>query len=302
MLTTEKFPQKPHLLKIQRPPARSFIIKGDAIAWNNPWHFHPEVELLYCIRGKGVNFVGTYMAPIEEGELLLFGKNLPHTRQRDKAYYQRCPDEQPETIVIQFAEDFLGEAFFRCQEMRPIQLLLANAQRGIKFLGETRQEACRQMERLRLMGGAEALIGLLGLLNGLSLSSEYLYLNPESYLSVVNDRDAQKINRVYAYTAKHYHEAISLATVSALVSLTPHAFCRYFKARTRKSYTHYLAEVRITRACELLMEGNKDIKEICFSSGFNHLSNFHKWFRRLMHISPAAYREQAQQKMPDAGR
>ena len=66
-------PQRPHLLKITPPVENSIVIKGDDIAWNNPWHFHPEIELLFCQKGKGTNYVGNYVAPIEEGELLLFG-------------------------------------------------------------------------------------------------------------------------------------------------------------------------------------------------------------------------------------
>ena len=105
-------PQKPHLLKIIPPFENSFVIKGDEIAWNNPWHYHPEIELLYCIKGKGTNFIGNTIRTIEEGELLLLGKNLPHTRQRDKEYYQVNSAEKPESIVIQFRDDFLGENFF----------------------------------------------------------------------------------------------------------------------------------------------------------------------------------------------
>ena len=69
--------QKPHLLKIIPPPHTSFIIKDDEIIWNNPWHYHPEIELIYCIRGRGTNFIGNSIRTIEEGEILLIGKNIP---------------------------------------------------------------------------------------------------------------------------------------------------------------------------------------------------------------------------------
>ncbi|MDX2286523.1 MAG: AraC family transcriptional regulator [Bacteroidia bacterium] len=288
------------MLKIVQPASRSFIVKGDAIAWNNPWHFHPEIELLYCIQGRGTNFVGNHISPIEPGELLLFGKNLPHTRQRDASYYQRHPDEQPETIVVQFVEDFLGDKFFSCRELMPVRLLLDRAQRGIRFSGAARAQAIRHMEALRSLDGVSALITLITLLDGLAQAApgDYAFLNPESYIAEVNSQDAQKISRIFAYTAEHYQEHIPLATVAALAHLSIHAFCRYFKARTRKSYTQYLAEVRITRACEALMEGDKDIKEVCFLSGFNNLSNFHKWFRRITGLTPAAYRTRALAKTP----
>src|SRR5690242_19817767 len=99
--------QQPQLLKIIPPFEHSIVVKGDSIAWNNPWHFHPEIELIHCIKGKGTNFIGNSIRAIEEGEVLLIGRNLPHTRQRDRDYYAVHPDEEPESIIIQFREDFL---------------------------------------------------------------------------------------------------------------------------------------------------------------------------------------------------
>ena len=133
----KSIPQKPHLLKIIPPFQNSFVIKGDEIAWNNPWHYHPEIELIYCMKGRGTNFVGNSIGAIEEGEILLLGKNLPHTRQRDRDYYLHTT-EVPESIVIQFREEFLGESFFSIREFTHVANLLDRALRGLKV-----QRSCR---------------------------------------------------------------------------------------------------------------------------------------------------------------
>ena len=132
--------QKPHLLKIIPPLEESIVIKGDTIAFNNPWHYHPEIELLYCIKGKGTNFIGNSIRTIEEGEILLLGKNLPHTRQRDREYYSIHADDSPETIVVQFKEDFLGEGFFSLKDFGHIGDMLKRSLRGIKFVGPIRKK------------------------------------------------------------------------------------------------------------------------------------------------------------------
>lgn len=290
-------PHKPHLLKIQPPAEHSFIIKGDSIAWNNPWHFHPEIELLYCISGQGTNYVGNWMSAIEPGELLLFGKDLPHTRQRDRQYYAQHPGEVPETIVIQFRDDFLGDRIFALKEFSFISGLLARAQRGLKFSGPTRECAIAAMNELREMSGAPAIAKLITLLDNLARSEEYTFLNHAAYLSDLNNADTQKINRVFAYVHDHFREHIPLATVAELTNLSAAAFCRYFKSRTRKSFMEYLTEKRIDFACALLMEGVMDVSQICFASGFNNLSNFNKQFKKIMQVTPSMYRVKASQKI-----
>lgn len=283
--------KKPHLLKLSMPLSYSFILKGDVIAWDNPWHFHPEVELLYCIKGRGTNFVGDSIRGIEEGEVLLFGSNLPHTRQRDRAYYLQNPEETPETIVVQFREDFLGEAFFQVPEFLHIKDLLIRAQRGIKFLGKERVKIAEYLERLVHLNDTARILALLEIFDKLARCEDILYLNHEGYESSAHEKSAQKINRIYQFTIEHFREDISLATVASLVNLSEAAFCRYFKSRSRKTYFEYLSEVRVGYACKLLGEADWDIGEVCYASGFNNLSHFHKQFKKITGMTPGIYRE-----------
>ncbi len=292
-------PQKPHLLKIIPPHENSIVVKGDDIAWNNPWHYHPELELLYCIKGKGTNFIGNCIRSIEEGELLLFGKNLQHTRQRDEDYYLQHRLETPETIVVQFREDFLGENFFNVKEFSHISGLMERASRGLKFFGDTKDLIIARLEAAMNLKGAPSILALLAILDILASSEEFIYLNSAHYVVSAHEKFSQKINKVYHYTIDHFREPIALADVAALTSHSSAAFCRYFKTRTRKSYFQYLTEVRIAYACERLMEGTLDVTRVCYASGFNNLSNFHKQFKKVMKVTPSEYRVQSRKKVPN---
>ncbi len=293
----KQLPQKPHLLKIVPPLENSIVIKGDEIAWNNPWHYHPEIELLYCIKGKGTNFVGNSIRSIEEGELLLFGSNLPHTRQRDKEYYQAHPDESPESIVIQFREDALGDKFFELKELSHIRELIHTASRGVKFNGVTKDLVIHKLKRLKDLTGFAAIIELLEVLNLLACSADFTFINSVHYLVDLHEESSKRINAVYDYTIAHFREHISLADVALLTNHSTAAFCRYFKTRTRKTYFQYLTEIRIAYACELLMQGNLDVTRICYASGFNNISNFHKQFKKLIKATPMEYRNQSSKKI-----
>lgn len=290
--------QKPHLLRIAPPLEYSFIVKGDQIAWDNPWHYHPEIELLYCIKGKGTNFVGSCIRSIEEGELLLFGKNLPHTRQRDRAYYYLHPEEIPETIVIQFREDFLGKDFFQVKEFQPLHELLQRALRGLTFHGQTRTCISAKLMRIKELNRTNRILELLAILDLLARSEEVEYLNQSGYISDAHGKSSEKIHKVYEHTINCFRQPISLAEVAALTNLSVSAFCRYFKQRTRKSYFQYLLEVRVGYACKLLTEGELDIGQVCYASGFNNLSHFHRQFKKAVGLTPSEYKQRSQEKIP----
>ena len=288
--------KKPHLLKIIPPLENSIVVKGDVIAWNNPWHYHPEIELLYCIKGKGTNFVGNSIRSIEEGELLLFGKNLPHTRQRNREFYLANPHEEPETVVIQFREDFLGEHFFDVKEFAHIRGLIDRAAHGLKFGGHTHAVVTGHLMKVKNLQGATAILEFLSILDCLARSAEFSYLNSLSYEANAHEKSSQKINQVYHFTIEHFREPIQLEQVAALTHHSLAAFCRYFKTRTRKSYFQYLTEVRISYACELLMTGDYDVTHVCYASGFNNLSHFHKQFKKIAGTTPREYRRKSLEK------
>ena len=289
---------KPQLLKIIPPFEKSIVIKGDAIAWNNPWHYHPEVELLCCIRGKGTNFIGNSIRSIEEGELLLIGRNVPHTRQRDKVYYQDPDSPEPESIVIQFREDFLGEDFLEVREFSHIADLFKRALRGLQFSGSTRDSVTARLQSLQGKSETAAILCLLEILDEMARSHEYISLNPEKYVSDAHEQSSQKINKVYHYTIANFRNPIALADVAALTNHSIAGFCRYFKSRTRKSYFQYLTEVRIAYACELLRDCHLDVTRVSFASGFNNLSHFHKQFKKIVQLTPSEYRQKSSAKVP----
>ena len=69
------------------------------------------------IRGVGERVVGDRICPIEEGEVVLLGSNLPHVWRYD-------PEHSGETdaVVVHFSEAFLGSEFIQKPEMRDVRL------------------------------------------------------------------------------------------------------------------------------------------------------------------------------------
>ena len=73
--------------------------------------------------------------------------------------------------------------------------------------------------------------------------------------------------------------------------MTVPAFCRYFKRLTGKTFTHFVNEVRVAQACQLLSDEHLSIAAVSYDSGFNNLSHFNKQFRLVVGTSPRAFRQ-----------
>ncbi len=280
---------KAKFLLIDYPIKSSFNIKIDR-ALETPFHFHPEIELLYSIRGKGTDYIGNSIETIEEGELLLYGENVPHTRLKDEIFYETYPAETPEAIVIQFRKDFLGSTFFTYKELDHIGELINRSSKGLRFFGSTRQHVCKKLVKISKKNGLSALLDLLSILDTLAKSKEYSFINKIDNSANLDNETLTRIKNVYQYTLDNFRDPISLEYVAALSFLSPTAFCRFFKGHTRKTYHEYLTEVRIDNACKLLRSGNHDVKTASFESGFTNTPNFIKQFKKITQMMPSEYR------------
>ena len=59
------------------------------------------------------------------------------------------------------------------------------------------------------------------------------------------------------------------------------------------SFSHYVSELRLQHAADLLTATRAGITEICFAVGYGNFSHFSKSFKRRFGLSPRAYREKA---------
>ena len=70
------------------------------------------------------------------------------------------------------------------------------------------------------------------------------------------------------------------------------AFSRFFKKIHRKTFSRYLAEIRIGYACKLLQEEKYSITVMCYESGYNNISNFNRQFKLIKNCTPSSFVKQ----------
>lgn len=276
---------KPHIQKLPLSEHSSFLAdKFITPYFETPWHYHSEYELVLIIKGKGKRFVGNYVSDYEEGNLTFIGSNLPHLFRKNNA------DDTGGSLVIHFRENFLGNEFVMAPEMQKIKLLFEKSKMGLHITGNTRDMMDRQMNDVLRLKGMDRLISLLQLLNILANSTEYELLSNPDVIGQ-NGKDNDRLNKVFDYVILNFTENIQIEDVARIANMSYSGFSRYFKNRTKKTFSHFVNEIRIGHACKCLMENDVSISTVCFESGFNNLTHFNEQFKKIVKFTPHQFKK-----------
>lgn len=259
------------------------------------WHYHSEYELAFIRYPHGKRIAGNSVTAFEEDDLVFYGPNIPHAWSHEPA-----PGEVQTAsynsglshyaIVVHFSKSCFGDTFFAIPEMGAIQAILQKSTRGLVVYGDTRKRIVQRMNQLIDHTGSRRVVLLLQILEELSVTGEYALLSSAGYWDNLNDHDAVRMSGIYEYIIENFTRDIVLDEIAAQAHISPSAFCRYFKARTKRTLKEFVNDLRINYACQLLEENRHSITQICFEAGFNNISNFNRRFKEIKEITPQQYR------------
>lgn len=256
---------------------------------SNPYHLHPEYELTHFVHGRGHWMVGDSMGELRPGFLALLGSHLPHMYKMG-SFLRGEIISQAEARVVQFREDCLGKDFFDLPENRRLKKLLAHARRGLVFSGASSVRLRETLARLIELPPERRLLPFLELLEAAADSSGSRCLASMDYQSTLQPDEAARINRVVDFLAENLASEIYLGDAARLIGLSNAAFSRFFRNTVKKTFSRFLNEMRISRACHRLAESDDTVTEIAFSCGFNNLSNFNRRFLEFRKETPTEFR------------
>jgi len=252
------------------------------------WHFHEEYELIYIIKGKGIRIVGDSISDFAPPQLALMGSKLPHLWKND-------PDEtkskEADVIIVKFNRLFAGHDIFSLPEFRGISELLKLSQRGILFGNKTIKKNKNLLISLADAGETRGLIDLQYILMELSESREKQLISSPEFSLPSTIAGGSRLNKIIDYITKNYTRPIYLEDLAREAAMTPTSLCRFFKNRTNKTVFRFISEFRVGKACQMLIDDNHNIADICFGSGFNSMTSFYRIFKDLKHLSPNEYKK-----------
>lgn len=281
---------QPTLHQLPLSESSSFLyLSWECKYFDKPWHFHKEYELVLIHKGDGTRFIGDNVNTFFSGDLVFIGPNVPHLFKNSGEYYEK-EHAGSESIFIHFAEDAFGKNFFDLPEMKWVRNLLKISSLGIEVHGSTNKYVQEILFAMKYESSDKRLISLLNILIALSTSLDLKSIMAKEF-TTSNMKDTNKINTVLQFIMANYTDEIYLEEIASKFNMSTASFSRYFKHHTRKTFSDYVNEVRISHACRLLIENNYTVSEIGYLSGFDNLSNYYRHFKKFVKMVPKDYQK-----------
>ncbi|MDI3476870.1 MAG: AraC family transcriptional regulator, transcriptional activator for feuABC-ybbA operon [Thermoanaerobacterium sp.] len=98
-----------------------------------------------------------------------------------------------------------------------------------------------------------------------------------------------KIDRIIEYMRQNINRKITLEELSRIAGLSTFYLSRAFKNATGYSIITYFNKMKIDKAKELLIEGNKKVKEVAYELGYTNEFYFSRIFKRIEGLSPSEF-------------
>lgn len=249
-------------------------------------HYHKELQIAYVYKGSGTLIIGNNIAQFEAGEVYLIGENQPHLFRSSDLNQENV---RAINVYLNHRENLAG--LFSVPEMEHVKKFLNNADYGFKVPKQHASMAIDYIKKIEKSSGWDRLMEMLFFLKKLVGIADWKPLSMGLYNYSFDGTD--RLNSIYKYTIEHYHENITLQDIASHACMTPHAFCKYFKKYTRKTYLNFLNEYRVGQACKKILSGDYEgISAIAYKTGFSSIITFNRVFKKAMGVTPTEYKEE----------
>ncbi|WP_051781371.1 helix-turn-helix domain-containing protein [Janthinobacterium agaricidamnosum] len=253
------------------------------------WHCHDEYELHLIVATSGKLFVGDYIGEFSPGHLVLTGPRLPHNWISSSVPDGGVPLRD---MIVQFAHEPLAQAAKCIPELRELLPLLERSTYGVEFF-DCGAEAEQHLLRIRAMHGAERFAEFVQFMSKLARTANYRLLSSATMRSFDDDATLAKVNAVLTYITENYREQISAEMLAEQLGMSLSKFSRFFRKATGNSFTDFVSRLRINKACQLLMNTDQYVTNVCYDVGFHNVANFNRRFLQVKGVTPKEFRRQA---------
>lgn len=270
----------------------TFIVLNHPNAkFDYPVHYHSDYEINLVMDTYGTRTVGDSEEEFNTLDLIMIGPNIPHAWKGEVV-------EGNHVVTIQFSDKLLNFPILGKRLFSSIKQLLIESQHGISFSEQIQLLMKDKILKLTKMQGFHTVLEFFSILYELSIADRRILVsNQYDTKDTVRTSKSRRIAKVCEYIDKNIEEPIRLGDVAQLVSMSESAFSHFFKKKTNCTFIDYVTNLRIARACQLLSETTYTVAEICYTCGFNNLSNFIRIFKKKKGSTPQEYRMFLQQML-----
>jgi AraC-like DNA-binding protein len=253
------------------------------------WHYHDEYELHLITATSGKVFVGDWIGPFQPGQLVLIGPRLPHNWVSMDLPEGGVPQRD---LVIQFSHAPLVRASETIPELAEVLPLLERAKHGIEFFGLS-AAAEAHWHKVKGSRGLKRFTAFCDFMSDLAACTDHRLLSAVQLQSTDDDASLDQIDAVVNRITDQLTDDHSAAALAAELGMSESKFSRFFRKATGNTFTDFLNRVRISRACQLLMDTDQQVNHVCYEVGFNNVANFNRRFLDIKGMTPSEFRRQS---------
>lgn len=284
-------------------PTREFVGKTFGQHWHylqievdhlpTFWHYHPEFELTLTRHRTGNRYIGSDVGPFGPLDLALVAPNQAHAWAMES-----CPGAPPLHLQVVF----LGREWLRSLALGPLPELtrllgwLEGIQVGVVFSEACIQRVLPLFDRLEQAQDLVRLATLLEILDLLSRDEHSRSLGASG-----DGSTDPRLQAALAFLEAHFIEPITLGEIAGVAHVSEATLKRLFRGHLNLSMSELLMQMRLGRACELLISTESSIELIAEQSGFVTPSHFFRQFKRHRGCSPAHFRREYHLRRQDNG-
>ncbi len=250
-------------------------------------HWHEHFQFIYCIKGGARIYCNGNPIHLAAGEVMVININEMHYGESlngDMSYY----------VIMVDPSFILSNEVDACQTkyISPLSLnliLFAN-QIGddedlVDCIKKMIYEYNTQPTGFELAVKACIYNAMVLLLRKHVVRS----FSPKEY--DMQEANMKRLQSVFRYIKNNYTQVIDLKELADIACLSTGHFCRIFKKLTGKSAIDYINQLRVEKAVMLLREGECNIKEIAFTTGFNDSNYFTRVFKKYKNMAPNEFKK-----------
>jgi len=101
----------------------------------------------------------------------------------------------------------------------------------------------------------------------------------------------EPLRKVLSYVSEHPGQCLSLEEGANIAAMSPTYFSNFFSLKVGVTFKHWMDLMRVNHAATLFCSSNKRIAEVMDECGFRDSTTFTRTFRRVMGITPQAFKQ-----------
>lgn len=106
----------------------------------------------------------------------------------------------------------------------------------------------------------------------------------------ITKEDKNVAFEIIDYLINNYNKELDVQNISKLFGLNEIKLNKLLLLYVDKNFNSFLNYIRINRSCELLLNTNKSIIDICFLVGYNNIKTFNNNFKKYKNITPTEFK------------